>query len=126
MNAVPRLVASGLSKRFGARTVVSDVSIEVVAGEVVGLLGPNGAGKTTTFRMVVGLLSCDSGRITLGADIRGVVLTVDGQWAHSFVHGDVVEMTAAPVPLLIFASRQSFFDVMRDKLHWGLRSDLPR
>ncbi|MBK7536534.1 MAG: NAD(+)/NADH kinase [Myxococcales bacterium] len=65
-------------------------------------------------------------RITLGADIRGVVLTVDGQWAHSFVHGDVVEMTAAPVPLLIFASRQSFFDVMRDKLHWGLRSDLPR
>ena len=65
-------------------------------------------------------------RITLGADIRGVVLTVDGQWAHSFVHGDVVEMTAAPVPLLLYASRQSFFDVMRDKLHWGLRSDLPR
>jgi NAD+ kinase len=65
-------------------------------------------------------------RITLGAEIRGVVLTVDGQWAHSFVHGDVVEMTGAPVPLLLYASRQSFFDVMRDKLHWGLRSDLPR
>lgn len=65
-------------------------------------------------------------RITLGAEIRGVVLTVDGQWAHSFVYGDVVEMTAAPVPLLLFTSKQSFFDVMRDKLHWGLRSELPR
>jgi NAD+ kinase len=64
-------------------------------------------------------------RVTLGAEIRGVVLTVDGQWAHSFVQGDVVEMTAAPVPLLLFASKQSFFDVMRDKLHWGLRSDNP-
>jgi NAD+ kinase len=65
-------------------------------------------------------------RVTLGADIRGVVLTVDGQWAHSFVYGDVVEMTAAPVPLLLFTAKKSFFDVMRDKLHWGLRSDLPR
>jgi NAD+ kinase len=65
-------------------------------------------------------------RITLGAEIRGVVLTVDGQWAHSFVQGDYVEMTAAQVPLLLYASKQSFFDVMRDKLHWGLRSDLPR
>lgn len=65
-------------------------------------------------------------RVTLGADIRGVVLTVDGQWAHSFVYGDIVEMTSAPVPLLLFTAKQSFFDVMRDKLHWGLRSDLPR
>lgn len=65
-------------------------------------------------------------RVTLGADIRGVVLTVDGQWAHSFVHGDIVEMTSAPVPLLLFTAKKSFFDVMRDKLHWGLRSDLPR
>ncbi|MEZ4361068.1 MAG: NAD(+)/NADH kinase [Kofleriaceae bacterium] len=65
-------------------------------------------------------------RITLSAEIRGVVLTVDGQWAHSFLRGDVVEMTAAPIPLLLYASKQTFFDVMRDKLHWGLRSDQPR
>lgn len=61
--------------------------------------------------------------LQLGADVRGVLLTVDAQWGHSFLPGDVVEMTAAPAPLVMFTSRQSFFDVMRDKLHWGARSD---
>ena len=62
-------------------------------------------------------------RMQLAADVRGVVLTVDGQWAHSFLPGDTVEVTAASAPLVLLASRQSFFDVMRDKLHWGVRSD---
>ncbi|MEJ7603124.1 MAG: NAD(+)/NADH kinase [Kofleriaceae bacterium] len=62
-------------------------------------------------------------RLQLGADVRGVILTVDGQWAHSFLPGDTVEMTAAASPLILFASPQSFFDVMRDKLHWGARAD---
>lgn len=62
-------------------------------------------------------------RLRLGADVRGVILTVDGQWAHSFLPGDVVEMTAAAAPLILFASAKTFFDVMRDKLHWGARSD---
>ncbi|MBS1118995.1 MAG: ATP-NAD/AcoX kinase [Deltaproteobacteria bacterium] len=62
-------------------------------------------------------------RLQLGADVRGVILTVDAQWAHSFLPGDVVEMTAAPSPLILFASPMGFFDVMRDKLHWGARSD---
>jgi len=62
-------------------------------------------------------------RLELGADARGVILTVDGQWAHSFLPGDVVEMTAAKRPLVMFVSQQSFFDVMRDKLHWGVRLD---
>jgi lipopolysaccharide export system ATP-binding protein len=53
--------------------VVSEVSLELRQGEVVGLLGPNGAGKTTTFYMVVGLISPDSGRILLnGADITSL------------------------------------------------------
>jgi lipopolysaccharide export system ATP-binding protein len=43
-----------LVKRYGKRTVVSDVSINVKQGEIVGLLGPNGAGKTTSFYMTVG------------------------------------------------------------------------
>jgi len=60
-------------------------------------------------------------RLVLGADVRGVILTVDGQWGHSFLPGDVVEMTAAKVPLVIFSAGKSFFDVMRDKLHWGVR-----
>lgn len=62
-------------------------------------------------------------RLSLGGDARGVILTVDGQWAHSFLPGDVVEMTEAPQPLVMFVSQRSFFDVMRDKLHWGMRLD---
>lgn len=62
-------------------------------------------------------------RLELNSEARGVILTVDGQWAHSFLPGDVVEMTAAKRPLVMFVSAQSFFDVMRDKLHWGVRLD---
>ncbi len=61
---MPLLVAESLSKRFGGRQVVSGVTMEVNPGEIVGLLGGNGAGKSTTFRMVVGLLKPDSGRIS--------------------------------------------------------------
>jgi len=60
-----RIVARGLKKTYGKRTVVHDVSFEVGSGEVVGLLGPNGAGKTTCFYMVVGLVAADGGNVTL-------------------------------------------------------------
>ena len=60
-------------------------------------------------------------RLQLGADMRGVLVTVDSQWGHSFLQGDIVELTAASSPLIMFTSKQSFFDVMRDKLHWGAR-----
>ena len=59
------LSAHQLKKRYKKRTVVHDVSFDVVSGEVVGLLGPNGAGKTTCFYMVVGLVACDGGDIHL-------------------------------------------------------------
>lgn len=55
----------GLSKWFGHRKVVDDVSVQVHAGEVVGLLGPNGAGKTTTFQILVGLIRPDAGQVFL-------------------------------------------------------------
>ncbi len=58
-----RLEARNVSKRYGDRTVVRDVSLDVSPGEVVGLLGPNGAGKTTTFYMVVGVEAPDRGSI---------------------------------------------------------------
>jgi len=66
----PLLVAEGLRKSFGRREVVRGVSLSVAPGETVGLLGRNGAGKTTTFRMIMGMLRPDGGRVHLeGKDI---------------------------------------------------------
>ena len=62
------LTATRLKKRYKARTVVHDVSLDVASGEVVGLLGPNGAGKTTCFYMIVGLVSADGGNIALDGE----------------------------------------------------------
>jgi len=63
----------GVTRRFGARTAVDEVSLSAYPGEVLGLLGPNGAGKTTTMRMLVGNLRPHSGLIRVG----GVDAAVD-------------------------------------------------
>lgn len=64
------LVAHGLAKSFGKRTVVRNVSLSLQRGEIVGLLGPNGAGKTTCFYMIMGLIGADAGTIEIdGADV---------------------------------------------------------
>ncbi|MFA6431501.1 MAG: LPS export ABC transporter ATP-binding protein [Candidatus Margulisiibacteriota bacterium] len=55
-----------LIKKYGEKTAVNDVSIEVKQGEIIGLLGPNGAGKTTTFYMVVGLIKPNNGKVFFG------------------------------------------------------------
>ena len=60
------LQVRNLQKTYGRRKVVTDVSLDVRTGEVVGLLGPNGAGKTTSFYMIVGLIRADGGRIAIG------------------------------------------------------------
>ncbi len=75
-----RLYTENLIKRYGARTVVNQVSIEVKQGEIVGLLGPNGAGKTTSFYMIVGLIKPNEGNIFLEDD-----------------NGGSINLTAAPV-----------------------------
>jgi ABC-2 type transport system ATP-binding protein len=80
------LSAAHLSKSFGRRLAVADVSFEVLAGEVFGFLGPNGAGKTTTIRMLVGLARPDSGEIR----IRGLDLETHFSEAMSHV-GCIVE-----------------------------------
>lgn len=59
------LRTENLVKKYGARTVVNHVSINVKQGEIVGLLGPNGAGKTTSFYMTVGLITPNEGKIFL-------------------------------------------------------------
>jgi ABC-2 type transport system ATP-binding protein len=86
------IAASRLTRRFGSRTVVNDVSFEVARSEIVALLGPNGAGKTTTLRMLAGLIAPTSGTIVLegvrlttatGSALRqliGLVPEVPGLW----------------------------------------------
>ena len=59
------LDAAHLSRRFGSRLAVDDVSFQVAPGETYGLLGPNGAGKTTTIRVVCGLLAADGGEVSV-------------------------------------------------------------
>ncbi|GAA4498474.1 LPS export ABC transporter ATP-binding protein [Pseudaeromonas paramecii] len=59
------LHAANLKKSYKGRQVVSDVSLQVAAGQVVGLLGPNGAGKTTSFYMIVGLVQQDGGQVCI-------------------------------------------------------------
>jgi ABC-2 type transport system ATP-binding protein len=61
----PTVVASGLTKLFGSREVISELSFQVSTGRAFGLLGPNGSGKTTTVRLLTGLLTPSRGSVTL-------------------------------------------------------------
>lgn len=70
-DSISRIVTEKLSKRFGQVRAVTDLSLEVRAGEVVGFLGPNGAGKTTTIRMLMGFISPTAGHcFVLGGSLR--------------------------------------------------------
>ncbi|WP_374652085.1 ABC transporter ATP-binding protein [Dongia sp.] len=70
-DAQPVIDVAGLTKSFGGKRVVDDVSLRVGKGQIYGFLGPNGSGKTTTLRMLCGLLTPDAGSGTcLGFDIR--------------------------------------------------------
>jgi ABC-2 type transport system ATP-binding protein len=71
MNTGLAIDVRGITKRFGDRTVVSDIAMQVRRGEIYGFLGPNGSGKTTFLRMLCGLLTPDHGSGTcLDLDIR--------------------------------------------------------
>jgi ABC-2 type transport system ATP-binding protein len=63
--ATPALTANHLTRRFGTRAAVSDVSFDLATGEIFALLGPNGAGKTTTLRMLAGLIAPTSGAVQI-------------------------------------------------------------
>jgi lipopolysaccharide export system ATP-binding protein len=62
------LEVTGLKKSYNRKPIVSDISLNINSGEVVGLLGPNGAGKTTTFYMILGLITPDAGVINLDGE----------------------------------------------------------
>jgi ABC-2 type transport system ATP-binding protein len=74
------ITVSHLTKSYGGRTVVDDLSFDLAAGRITGFVGPNGAGKSTTMRMMVGLARPDAGEVTYGgshfADLRDPARTV--------------------------------------------------
>jgi lipopolysaccharide export system ATP-binding protein len=73
MPGKPLLETSSLVKRYDGRAVVDHLSFHVLAGEIVGLLGRNGAGKTTSFRMTVGMIDPDEGRVCFdGEDVTNL------------------------------------------------------
>ena len=83
--AAPEIVIDvhGLTKSFGGRKVVRDLSMQVKRGTIFGFLGPNGSGKTTTIRMLCGLLTPDQGSGTcLGYDIRTEAAKVRQDLSH--------------------------------------------
>lgn len=73
------LTARQLVKSYSGRRVVDEVSLDVEAGEIVGLLGRNGAGKTTTFRMTIGMITPEAGRV----EFRGEDVTVWPMYRHA-------------------------------------------
>lgn len=99
------LVATQLSKQFGDFKAVDQVSLRVAPGEIVGVLGPNGAGKTTTLRMLAGILTPTSGRVTVG----GVDLHTDALAAKrkiGFLSGDTqLYRRLTPREMLLFFGR---------------------
>jgi ABC-2 type transport system ATP-binding protein len=90
--AEPVVVTDRLTKRYGKRTVVDALSLEVRRGEVFGFLGPNGAGKTTTLRMLLGLVRPTSGSATVlgrpaGTSVAEVGALVEGPGLYPFLSG---------------------------------------
>jgi len=80
------LVINKISKSFGNKQVVRDVSLNIKRGEIIGLLGPNGAGKTTTFYIIVGLLKPDAGSVILDKiDISNLPIYLRGQKGISYL-----------------------------------------
>ena len=71
------LTAEGLCKSYGGRAVVTDLSLSVASGQIVGLLGPNGAGKSTTVAMLCGLIAADRGSVFVGSGAERQPLGVD-------------------------------------------------
>ncbi len=80
------LIVNKISKSFGKKPIVRDLSMNITRGEIVGLLGPNGAGKTTTFYMIVGLVKPDTGSITLDKiDVSDLPIYIRGERGISYL-----------------------------------------
>ncbi len=81
--------AKGISKSFGERTVVRDVSLSVLRGDRVGIVGPNGAGKTTLLKLLTGELTPDTGTLKLGTSLE--IITLDQRRESLDVNGTLMQ-----------------------------------
>ena len=80
------LIVKKISKSYGNKPIVRDLSLNIKKGEIVGLLGPNGAGKTTTFYMIVGLVKPDTGSIILDKiDVSDLPIYIRGERGISYL-----------------------------------------
>ena len=79
----PLLQVQGVGKRFGGLTALSDVTLEIRAGDIFGLIGPNGAGKTTLFNVITGVYAPDSGSVVFDAK------PVSGLKPHAVAHAGI-------------------------------------
>lgn len=134
--AATGLVAHGLAKSFGKRTVVKDVSLSLQRGEIVGLLGPNGAGKTTCFYMIMGLIGADAGTIEIdGADVTSLPMYQRARLGVGYLpqeasifRGMSVEENILSVVELVEkdkAARKQEVEALLDELHIGHLRDQP-
>ena len=106
------LEVDGLTKTFGSRTVVDDVSFAVRPGEIFGFLGPNGSGKTTTIRMALGIIRPDTRRCirvrlatrVVGASERG--LPARGGWTSPEGSSDRHHPIPGPPQSLTYAQAE--------------------
>ncbi len=112
--------AENLCKKYKTRLVVNDVSLNINSGEITGLLGPNGAGKTTCFYMILGLLRCDEGKITLdGTDITHMPMHVRAKRGIGYLPQEASVFRGLTVEQNILVSLEARTDLKRPqrKLH---------
>jgi ABC-2 type transport system ATP-binding protein len=104
----PLVRADGLSKRYGRRDAVRDVTITIAPGEVVGLIGPNGSGKSTLIHMLAGLVEPSAGTMTVAPWV-GLVLEPDGHLPYLSAQRNLTLLAA----LSGGVSRQEIDDAIR-------------
>ena len=106
-----KIETHNLIKRYGEKTVVNDVNVEVEQGTIVGLLGPNGAGKTTTFYMIVGIIQPDEGDVTVG-DISLVGLPIYKR--HQFGIGYLPQEQSVFTKMTVWENLMSLLETRKD------------
>src|SRR5262245_40464787 len=101
--ATPVVELRGLVKRFGARTAVAGIDLEVRRGEIFGLLGPNGAGKTTTMRAVYGVTRPSAGSVRVfGLDVAGHRREVRSRLGVTLQDNVLIEALSPAENLMVF------------------------